>query len=141
MIGQFSSIGSLGPASSNWLTSEWLTSLSTCQRKKTLLSTSGSTPDLQLVSKTVTVERERGGEREREREREREKEREREREREMSHLFVRYFLQLKILEIVWKVTWVSHYTTVPLIYIVAGGSVPYSNQTAIKQPYLTSFMW
>lgn len=24
---------------------------------------------------------------------------------------------------------------------IAGGSVPYANQTAAKQPYLTSYMW
>lgn len=34
VIGQFSSIGSLGPTPSSWLTSEWLTSLSACKRKE-----------------------------------------------------------------------------------------------------------
>ena len=49
VVGQFSSIGSLGPSSSNWLTSEWLSSLATC-RGKTLLESKGRPPQLQLVS-------------------------------------------------------------------------------------------
>ena len=49
VVGQFSSIGSLGPSSSNWLTSEWLSSLATC-RGKTLLESRGRPPQLQLVS-------------------------------------------------------------------------------------------
>ncbi len=49
VIGQFSSIGSLGPASHSWLCSEWLLSLSSVV-KKTGLASMHKYPNLQLVS-------------------------------------------------------------------------------------------
>ena len=47
VVGQFSSIGSLGPASHSWLCSEWLLSLSTL--KKTGPTSMHKYPNLQLV--------------------------------------------------------------------------------------------
>ena len=47
VVGQFSSIGSLGPAPHSWLTSEWLLSLSTC--RKSSASALHNYPKLQLV--------------------------------------------------------------------------------------------
>ena len=49
VIGQFSSIGSLGSDQSNWLCSEWLKSLSTCKDE-----TSSNGPNLHLVSSFVS---------------------------------------------------------------------------------------
>ena len=49
VIGQFSSIGSLGPTSSHWLTSEWLTSLSTTRSAGIM---SAKTAKLNLVCHT-----------------------------------------------------------------------------------------
>ena len=50
VIGQFSSIGSLGPTSSHWLTSEWLTSLSTTRSAGI---TAAKTAKLNLVCHTL----------------------------------------------------------------------------------------
>jgi hypothetical protein len=52
VIGQFSSIGSLGPASHSWLCSEWLLSLSSVV-KKTGLASMHKYPNLQLVSYNI----------------------------------------------------------------------------------------
>ena len=52
VIGQFSSIGSLGPTSSQWLTSEWLTSLSTTRGAGIAL---GKTAKLSLVCGSIYV--------------------------------------------------------------------------------------
>jgi len=48
VVGQFSSVGSLGPSSQQWLCSEWLLSLSTA-RKSAGLMTTHKYPNLQLV--------------------------------------------------------------------------------------------
>jgi len=48
VIGQFSSIGSLGASADGWLHGEWLNSLSEVHYVKTLLTTSAK-PPLQLV--------------------------------------------------------------------------------------------
>ena len=48
VVGQFSSIGSLGPSSHQWLCSEWLLSLSTAVKSGGLL-TPHKYPNLQLV--------------------------------------------------------------------------------------------
>ena len=47
VIGQFSSVGSLGPNSHSWLSSEWLLSLSSC--KKIVASSLHKYPNLHLV--------------------------------------------------------------------------------------------
>ena len=50
VVGQFSSIGSLGPSSQQWLSSEWLLSLSTNGRKEAGAAvTMHKYPNLQLV--------------------------------------------------------------------------------------------
>ena len=50
VVGQFSSIGSLGPSSQQWLGSEWLLSLSTNGRKAAGATvTMHKYPNLQLV--------------------------------------------------------------------------------------------
>lgn len=50
VVGQFSSIGSLGPSSQQWLSSEWLLSLSTNGRKEAGAAvTMRKYPNLQLV--------------------------------------------------------------------------------------------
>ncbi|XP_003390083.1 PREDICTED: tyrosyl-DNA phosphodiesterase 1-like [Amphimedon queenslandica] len=87
VIGQFSSIGSLGPAPSSWLTSEWLTSLSSCWKTGTVKTLRSEIPKgkLQLVFPTVE---------------------------NIKNSLEGY---------------------------MAGGSVPYASQTALKQPYLTTF--
>ncbi|KAL5463369.1 hypothetical protein EMCRGX_G032262 [Ephydatia muelleri] len=51
VIGQFSSVGSLGTSSSQWLCSEWLTSLSACREAKLLGAR--SFPQLQLIFPSV----------------------------------------------------------------------------------------
>ncbi|CAH3145245.1 unnamed protein product [Pocillopora meandrina] len=79
VIGQFSSIGSLGNDKDRWLCSEWLQSLSTCSGNMM------SSPPLHLVFPTVDN--------------------------------VRHSLE----------------------GYPAGGSIPYSSKTALKQPYLPSF--
>ena len=48
VVGQFSSIGSLGPTNDNWLCSEWLQSLSSV-KKSTKTYTAQSNAALQLV--------------------------------------------------------------------------------------------
>ena len=67
VIGQFSSVGSLGPSPSQWLTSEWLSSLSSlCQASRG--PAKSQPPALNLVRGacyTVCVFVEREGERER----------------------------------------------------------------------------
>ncbi len=47
VVGQFSSIGSLGPGSSNWLCAEWLQSLSSSFTTRGCLTQKD--PDLKLV--------------------------------------------------------------------------------------------
>ncbi|PFX18794.1 Tyrosyl-DNA phosphodiesterase 1 [Stylophora pistillata] len=79
VIGQFSSIGSLGNDKDRWLCSEWLQSLSTCAGNMM------SSPPLHLVFPTVDN--------------------------------VRHSLE----------------------GYPAGGSIPYSSKTALKQPYLPNF--
>ena len=49
VIGQFSSVGSLGPSPSQWLTSEWLVSLSSSRRASRAPSALLKTPPLRLV--------------------------------------------------------------------------------------------
>lgn len=53
VVAQFSSIGSLGPTSDHWLSSEWLSSLAKC-KSKGIFSSAEKFPQLQLVRKTVT---------------------------------------------------------------------------------------
>lgn len=53
VIGQFSSIGSLGPGSQSWLTSEWLHSLATHGKRAAAFP--HKFPSLQLVSKKITL--------------------------------------------------------------------------------------
>ncbi|CAI8048387.1 Tyrosyl-DNA phosphodiesterase 1 [Geodia barretti] len=60
VIGQFSSVGSLGPAPSQWLTSEWLTSLSSSSsssasssKKPRTLTTQHKMPPLKLIFPSV----------------------------------------------------------------------------------------
>lgn len=49
VIGQFSSVGSLGPSSSSWLCSEWLLSLSSTKKKAG--ASLHKYPNLKLVKK------------------------------------------------------------------------------------------
>nr|CAB3266878.1 tyrosyl-DNA phosphodiesterase 1-like [Phallusia mammillata] len=51
VIGQFSSIGSLGPNKDKWVCGEWLTSMSACQRKNQLGAVKKA--DLKLIFPTV----------------------------------------------------------------------------------------
>ena len=50
VVGQFSSVGSLGPASHSWLCSEWLLSLSSTRKMEGVASSMHKYPNLQLVS-------------------------------------------------------------------------------------------
>jgi tyrosyl-DNA phosphodiesterase-1 len=59
VIGQFSSVGSLGPAPSQWVTSEWLTSLSassssaSSSKKPRMLPAQQIMPPLKLIFPSV----------------------------------------------------------------------------------------
>ena len=49
VVGQFSSIGSLGPDKEAWLTSEWARSLNSCKGASMMQGMGGSQPNLNLV--------------------------------------------------------------------------------------------
>lgn len=53
VVGQFSSVGSLGPASHSWLCSEWLLSLSSTRKMEGVASSMHKYPNLQLVFPSV----------------------------------------------------------------------------------------
>lgn len=150
VVGQFSSIGSLGPKSDTWLCSEWLLSLSTTKKRGP--SALHKYPSLQLVCgydckdyviyslyvhklffeawrQILYTLYSRCG-----------------------YIYNRCFQVWKMWETALKVTWVSVVIhpkeilkiltwLVLVVNPLAGGSIPYALQTSQKQPYLNSYLW